>query len=374
MSDHTLLIVVFWALVGFDGALVGRRARFGFVNWLVGRRAMPAWRRWHILSPWPGGWRAMADDLPFSFSPTGVCNRPAGSAARPANTPDTTQGWRWEEIADVREQAGWLVLNGKKFCPATPLLSADELRSLAAACVALKPGARAALLRARLRRWLRPAHLRRRALALRALTRGLVCGNVLTLVGAAVLSAAFLGRLPGRVDVSMPRLLAGLLALHVALIGLAWWKRRRLLRLVPAGGPGKNPLPSVLFFPPGALRLRALLGADWFPPSHPVACALAFAPPGARDELVFNALADLRWPLVPGDGGPLAAEILTWFRASLGSELEELLRHEKFDADALFAPPAPDGTASRSYCPRCRAQFVGESGNCPQGVPLRPLK
>src|SRR5471032_750028 len=132
MSDHTLLVVVFWALFLLDGALVGRRARFGFVSWLGGRRAQPVWRRWHVLSPWPGGWRVMADDLPFSFSPAGLCNWPAGSAARPAETPDTVQAWRWEDIADVQERNGRLVINGKVFCAASALLPADELRALAA--------------------------------------------------------------------------------------------------------------------------------------------------------------------------------------------------------------------------------------------------
>jgi len=41
---------------------------------------------------------------------------------------------------------------------------------------------------------------------------------------------------------------------------------------------------------------------------------------------------------------------------------------------ALLAPPVSDGPASRAFCPRCRAQFVGEGGRCPHGVPLQPLK
>ncbi|MEI6862699.1 MAG: hypothetical protein WCL04_10670, partial [Verrucomicrobiota bacterium] len=167
---------------------------------------------------------------------------------------------------------------------------------------------------------------------------------------------------------------AGLVLLHVGGLVLAGRALRRLRWLARGGGPQKNPLPAVMFFPPGALRLRALLGAEWFPPSHPAAVALAFLPTAARDALIFNVLADLRWPFTPAGERPLADEVLSWFRHELGGELEHLLHREKMDPAALFAPPVPDGAASRAYCPRCRAQFVAEGGRCPHGVTLRPLK
>ncbi len=376
MSDHALLATVFWALYLLDGALAGRRARFALLSWFGGPSAQPAWRRWHLLSPWPGGWRMLTDDVPFSFSPAGICNRPAGTAGRPANEPGHVQAWRWEDIADVSEVGGQLVINGKIFCAATGHMRADELHGLAVACTPLPSDARAKLLNASLRLWLRPAHLRRRAAVLRTRTSLLVWGNLLALVGAVILTAAFLGRLPEQVVITQTSLGISLLLLHAVLIGLAWWERGHLLRLVHRSTAVNNPLMGALFFPPSALRLRALLSAEWFPVSHPVAVALAFAPHTARDELIFNAFADLRWPLVsPGDGdGPLVSEVLTWFRAALERELEELLIHERVDVAILFAPPAPDGATSRSYCPRCRAQFVAEGGSCPNAIALRPLK
>lgn len=383
MSDHALLIAVFWGLFLLDGALAGRRSRWSFTNWLGGRRASPAWRRWHLLSPWPGGWRALADDLPFSLSPTGICNRPAGAAGRPPNDPGSAQAWRWEDIADARENDGLVLINGKIFCAATVHLTAEGLRALAAACAALTPPARAALLRARLRLWLRPTHLRRRAAVLRARTESLVLANALLLAGLLSLSVWFLGQLSAehigtdyaaRLTRAGPLLLAYLACLHIGGVALAWWARRRLLRLSPGGSPRKNPLPGALLFPPSALRLRALLGAEWFPPSHPAALALAFAPTAARGEILFHTLSDLRWPLTSPADGAQVGEIVAWFRVVLGEELEVLLHREKIDTPALLASPAPDGLASRAFCPRCRAQFVAEGGNCPNGVPLRPLK
>ncbi|MEI6862336.1 MAG: hypothetical protein WCL04_08795, partial [Verrucomicrobiota bacterium] len=195
MTDPVLFVAVFWALLLLDGVQLSRRARWGCVSWWGGRHAWPAWRRWQVLSLWPGGWRVMVDDLPFSFSPAGLCNWPAGTAGRPANEPDALQVWRWEHITEVREQNGQLVINGEKFCAATGHLSADELRALATACGPLVPSARAGLLRAHLRGWLRPAHLRRRGLVLRARTGALVTANVVALAGLALLSAWLLGRL-----------------------------------------------------------------------------------------------------------------------------------------------------------------------------------
>lgn len=381
MSDPTLLAVVFWAFFLLDGAQIGRCARFSFVSWFGGRRARPAHRRWHVYSPWPGGWRTRADDLPFSFAPSGLCNWPAGSAARPAATPETVQAWRWEEITEVQERAGRLLINGQDFCPATPHLSADGVRALAAACGPLSPDARARLLRTRLRLWLRPAHLRRRALVLRARTQTLATANALALLVLAAITAGWLGFLPeligtgpaARLASALPLAVAYLICLHVGAVALAWRARTRLQRLDPHRPPSKNPLPGVLFFPPQALHLRALLGEDWFPASHPAAAALALAPLPARDEIVFNVLADLRWPLSPPGAGPLASEILGNFRAELEHEIGLLLCRARLDPARLLAPPKPDGPQSRTYCPRCGAQFVTEKGTCPRGVPLRPL-
>jgi hypothetical protein len=303
----------------------------------------------------------LTDDVPFSFSPVGICNRPTGTAGRPANEPGHVQAWRWEDIADVREVGGQLVINGKNFCAATGHLRAEKLYDLAVACTSLPTDARAKLLRAWLRLWLRPAHLRRRAAVLRSRTSLLVGGNLLVLVGAVVLTAAFLGRLPEQVVITQTSLGIGLLLLHAILIGLAWWKRGHLLRLVHRDMAVNNPLMGALFFPPSALRLRALLGAEWFPVSHPVAVALAYAPHTARDELIFNAFADLRWPLVsPGDGGgPLVSEVLTWFRAALERERRWLCVLVLGTSPTL---QAGDGDATRVSISLPLAQLAEASG------------
>jgi hypothetical protein len=377
MSNQTLFVAVFWAFFLLDGVSVRRRSRFGFTSWLGGRRAWPAWRRWHFPSPWPAGWNVVADDLPFSFSPAGVVNWPAGAAARPVEAPDNTQAWRWGEIRQVEEKLGWLVINERQFCPATGHLTAAEMAALSAALAPLDAEGRAALLRARLRGWLRPAHLRRRALVLRVQTGGVAIFNVAVLAGSAALSGWFLGGFREAaadwVSARVGLLLLWLALMHLWGMGLAWWTRRRLRQISRQPVLAKSVLVGALFLPPQALRLRATLGTGWFPPSHPAAVALAFAPAAVRDRMVFNVLADLRWPLAPPAGGPLAGEILAWYRTAFGDELKRLLRREGLEADELLAAPVPDGPSSCAYCPRCQSQFVDAGAACPHGVPLLPL-
>ncbi|MBI3874586.1 MAG: hypothetical protein HY300_01170 [Verrucomicrobia bacterium] len=43
---------------------------------------------------------------------------------------------------------------------------------------------------------------------------------------------------------------------------------------------------------------------------------------------------------------------------------EKFLRDEGLKPEELLAPPAPGDPGNRSYCPRCRAQFVTADGAC----------
>ncbi|HEY1111070.1 MAG TPA: hypothetical protein VGE76_20610, partial [Opitutaceae bacterium] len=160
MSEWLPVLAVFWALWAFDGArllsgraftitgrLWRRRGRVGF-----GRLSLPAW--------WPHAGRVVAEDVPLAFSPEGICARAVGSAGRPVEQPTgPARVWRWSEIRQVGVAKGWLYINGKRFCPATWHVTGSELLALADAA----PAVREARLRAIMRRWFRPAHLRRRA-------------------------------------------------------------------------------------------------------------------------------------------------------------------------------------------------------------------
>jgi hypothetical protein len=381
MSEWLPLLGVFWVLYLIDGLQIRRRRRFSFVSWFGDRKAMVNHGRGHGLGPLPGGWRAWADDLPWAFSPAGLSNEPVGSAGRPVEIPAEVVAWRWEDIRELQVQSGWLWINGQSFAPATPHFSPEELRQLAARCAALPPTAREVLLRGQLRLWLRPAHLRRRAMVWRHRTARLALLNTTVFAFIAALTVYLLfdvsqylpGSMAQRYAHALPWMLGYAAVLHGLAVVLAWRVQRRL---PPARRALRGPqLFSAALLPPQALHLRAILGEAWFPPMHPLAGAVALAAPTAVREFAFQTLADLRWPLPPArPRSALATEIAGWFRPELTAGVEAMLRAASLAPAGLLAPPAPDGSASCAYCPRCRDQFVAGHVTCPRGISLLPLK
>jgi hypothetical protein len=316
--------------------------------------------------------------VPFSISPAGISNRPVGVAGRPADPPRIAQAFRWEEIRDAGVAKGWIYVNGVKFFPATGHLNAPALLALAG----MDAERREKNIRGRMRLWLRPAHIRRRALVLAARTAAPASLNVFSLIIMVALSVYIGADVSGRLSVeaaaamaeSLPLILGYLALLHVSAIVLAW----RALRRLRSAGFGADKRGSTLFgallLPPQALRLRALLAEGFFPAQHPVSVALALGNASERRELCFQALTDLRWPVDDRDDSPLSREIAAWHRAAFEKELRPYLKSEELRPSTLLASPVPDSPASCVYCPRCRDQFTAGIATCPHGVPLQPLK
>ncbi|MBI5382422.1 MAG: hypothetical protein HZA31_11030 [Opitutae bacterium] len=373
MNEWFSALLVFWALWAADGVRLVPAAVFAIVG--TRRRATLHLSRWLFPGWWPASWRASAADLPFALSPAGICNRPVGVASRPGEAPWRAQAWAWADIRDVSARDGWLWINGTPFCRDTGHLPAKRLLALAQ----LDAAARAEKISWLLHRWLRPAHLRRRARALAGRTALIATLNAWFFGLAAVLSLYLAGdgagRLPTRwaeaVARGLPWLALYLFLLHAVAVGAAW----RALRKLPAVAVDKRSvaLLSATLLPPQALRLRALLGEAFFPTQHPLAYALAFARKKDLAALAFQTLGDLRWPLGGAEDPPLAQEIARWFGAELGERLRTHMRAAGVEEAALFAAPVADAPGSCSYCPRCRSQFVTAQTHCPHGVALQPV-
>ncbi|MBL9202332.1 MAG: hypothetical protein JNL39_17615, partial [Opitutaceae bacterium] len=296
-------------------------------------------------------------------------------AGRPADAPHVAQAWAWADLREVASVDGWLVVNGAKFCPDTGHVSPAELLAVAK----LAPQAREARVRAWLRRWLRPAQVRRRVQVLRGRTRGVAVRNAVTLGGYAALSiylgAEAAARVPERTSIAivalLPWVLLGLVATHFAGVFAAWRAMKRL-PTVAAHKRGMNLFTAALM-PPQALRLRALVGEGFFPAQHPLAIILALATTAAKREAAFNVIADLRWPIGGADDPPLAREIAAWFRSALAAEIEPRLRAAGLAPELLLAPPVADSPAACAYCPRCQDQFTAGRTTCPHGITLQPI-
>lgn len=379
MSEWVSVLAVFWVLWAIDGARLGPRRSFTFVGPCFpggrGRAARAFFSRLSLPGVWPGAWRLTLEDVPVSLSPAGICNRPAGAAGRPAEHPVVAQAWRWEDVREVGVADGWIFVNGGRFFPDTGHLPAGELLALAR----LAPAARGARIQLLLRRWFRPAQLRRRARVLIGRTCLPAALNVATWAVFVLLTGYLAGdvaaRIPSvwgeRLAAALPWLLLGLFAVHIAAVVIAW---RGLRRLRPLRSEKRGAhLLSALLLPPQGLRLRAIAGDGFFPAQHPLAGWAAFG--GTEDcaQAGFNVLADLRWPIDDGAAPLLVREVTAWFRTELETRVTAQLTAMGVDPVQLLAPPRPDGAASCQYCPRCRDQFGPGPTICPNGIALRPL-
>lgn len=373
MSEWESFIAVFWLLWAIDGVKLAPRAIFTVTVWsgaarvVFSRLSRPGWS--------PAGWRVTAPEVPWILSPRGICNRPAGTAGRPADAPHVARAWTWDEVREATVADGWLRVNGERFCRDTGHAVAGELLALAR----VAPTEREARVRAVIRRWLRPVHLRRRARVLVARTRLVARLNGAALVGYAVVSLYILGDGAGKIPESTSRVIAeGLLWALLGLAGLhftaaiAAGRALRRLRPVAAQKRGLN-LFTALLMPPQAMRLRALVAEGFFPAQHPLAVILAWGSKRAQREAAYHVLSDLNWPIGGAGDPPLAREIAAWYRATVRAEIEPRLRATGLAPAKLLAAPAPDHPASCSYCPRCGDQFVAGRQVCPNGVELKAL-
>ncbi len=375
MSEWGYLLATFWVFWWVDGLRWSRRAAWNVAAGLRASRARVEFGRWHWPSPWPDGWRTVAPEVPFSLSPEGICNRPAGSAGRPVDAPSVASALRWEDVRTVTRERGWLHINGHRFCTDTGHLNPADILSFAA----LPPDKRVSALQALAARWLRPAHLRRRARVVCHHSAGSVAANQAALLFAILTTFILLAGpaewLPeatlARLGALLPGLGAGMVVLHALGIILAR-KALRQCRPAQALTPDTRLLSAALF-PPQALRLRALISERFFPPQHPLAFALAFSPPSVRAQVAFDVLADLRWPAGGDRDPPGARDITAWWRQQFEATVRRQLEAFNLNAETLLAPPAPSSPAACLYCPRCRDQFVGGPARCIHGIPLQSL-
>ena len=376
MSDWASLLIVVWALYATHGIAWRRAPRFHFTAWWGRARAAPRFATWSLFGPSPLGWRLRTDDVPVSLSAEGISNLPVGSLARPSPLPTHPIAWRWDEIKTAELRGSTLWINGHPFAPATGHVSAPEILRL----VAADPPAREARIRFLLRRGLRPWRLRRlhhllvkrtAAAAACNLTAAVIFGVASLYLGLGV-PAMLDERTSGVVARSAPWLLAYAGGLQIAAIVFAWRAARQLAR--HGGGAPGSLLGSAIFLPPQTFHLRALLAEGLWPRTHPLAAALAFGSPKTASGQAFNVLADLRWPLpLAAQGESLPQRIARSHRVSMLPLVEQVLRSVGLDPVALLAAPFPDDSTCCAYCPRCRDQFVTQTGQCPHGIPLQPM-
>ncbi|MFO1476958.1 MAG: hypothetical protein U1F98_09950 [Verrucomicrobiota bacterium] len=122
---------------------------------------------------------------------------------------------------------------------------------------------------------------------------------------------------------------------------------------------------TIALSPASAVRAHDLLSRGVLDAFHPLALVQAFC-----NEQDFHRHAEQWWidacfPVATTPGAD----------ASTRAVLDKFLRRHGINPTEFLKPPTRSDPSSRSYCPRCRAQYIRKDGTCPDcsGVRLVPF-
>lgn len=99
---------------------------------------------------------------------------------------------------------------------------------------------------------------------------------------------------------------------------------------------------------------------------HPLAAVHALLDAEGFKKYARAVLLDTRQPIRPEcrTDNSVAKQTEGWCRARLGTELEAFVRARGLDPADLTKPLSPRDSTSKSYCPRCDAQYALTDGVC----------
>jgi hypothetical protein len=133
----------------------------------------------------------------------------------------------------------------------------------------------------------------------------------------------------------------------------------------------------VLLSPASAIRAHDVLARPLLEGFHPVAIARLFCTQARFFAMAGEFLRELRFPALPRCPcrEPTAAETERFASAIALRALERFLRRNQMDPQELLQSPMRADQTSRSFCPRCLAQFTAVTGICQDcgGVALVPF-
>ncbi|MBK8914374.1 MAG: hypothetical protein IPM64_07175 [Phycisphaerales bacterium] len=306
---------------------------------------------------------------PVSVSPEGISSRRAQHIGCEESVGDAPRFSRWEELPRIESQLstvfispGWSV---RCVGPHAARTLARRLESLRLAAPAARDGA--------IRAMLRRGHDASRAK--RVLSIGMRRGRYLRMACLAlilffvVIGPALAWR--GGLSATWPALLGTLLLLwgySVIEFNLAHrrlWRRESLERFKRTFVAAATPL--------AAARGYDNLLRDRLSAFSVLTAGLVTLAGERRAAFARDVLADLRYPCHGSDEEGASHETAVWMREVLRGITERALGQADLGEEELLAPPAPEDAACRSYCPRCRSQFVQPAESCARCPGVRPL-
>jgi hypothetical protein len=99
---------------------------------------------------------------------------------------------------------------------------------------------------------------------------------------------------------------------------------------------------------------------------HPLAAVHALLDAEGFRKYARAVLLDARQPIRPEcrTDSPEALQTEGWYRSRLAAELEAFVRARGLDPADVTSPMPPRDSTSKSYCPRCDAQYALTDGVC----------
>ncbi|MCI0376720.1 MAG: hypothetical protein L0215_03865 [Gemmataceae bacterium] len=317
----------------------------------------------------PFGHAALCQQWPLSLSPIGVYAYVAPVLGRDDRPRYPERFVCYEDIARVETNGGKVLINGVLFARAGSHLFALELANTIRTVAKLPQSDRAAALDRAL-----AAHLDSQAVAQRLRQLG-EAGAELRLTCLVLFFLVFLYT-PLVLLLNPPAPFFPLLGAYFGLASLAFLQFRHAHQtLFPAAHweRWKDSL-MLLISPADAAHAHDKLARALLCSYHPLAASQVLEPPKQFAEFAAEIWRDLEHPMLPvcpvDEDGPLETE--AWFRQRWKALVKQFLIRHGLDPAGFMTPPRSEAYDSRSYCPRCRSQYVMVQGTC-ESCGGRPL-
>jgi hypothetical protein len=308
----------------------------------------------------PLGLTFVAQPLPVSFSPAGVCSfiTPAlTSAGRP---PQVERVVRYDEVKRLSREMKDVLINGELFVKCRSPRIAHHVAEAIRRLVKAEPGDRERLIQALAVDTFDVDAVRVAVGEFRASTKALrlLCNvhwvYMFIVNPVVILWLGFWGWV-------LP-LVAGLLVLHVVVIG-EYWRTHKKLMAAESYHRWEGVVKMVLC-PPASARALDLVSLDLLDLYHPLAVAAAIAGKEELQRVSVLMMREARYALPIHSPVEGVGEIAEWHRRTMGEAAETFLRKEQVDLSGVDRAPERWDDRTKSYCPRCLTAYTLEAGEC----------
>jgi len=321
------------------------------------------------LAP-PGRRLFVASASQITLSPEGIVRECPESTAPDEPPRRAGEGLAWPAVESISADRRWIRVNRHKWWKTPSEQNAKDLAGRLESIRSAPPEER----ESRIRKWLASGFNVADAKAVMAdmetpLRRLEILGNILFVF-------LFVALLPLSFFYSFQHLwgwIAGLTLLQTIPISLIY--RRTHTRLYPDADDERfTAWLTMLLFAPSAIRAHDGITLPALHRFHPLAAAMATLNEGdARNYAAFLLRESRFAPPNQGSDDNLRDRIARWHRMESVRGLEECCESAGWKIEELLGDPEKSDPESRTYCPRCTAEFVLEEGVCSDcgDVPLR---